>query len=361
MNTASSFLKKQWRLVSLVTGLVLLCVLLWTLRQALFPFGIALVLAYLMLPILRWAEGKLPQHDRLRNAKHITLIVIFIILIFALVGLIIFLVVDIFIGTFSSLVSNAPHFISSGIEVLQKWAEGIREMLPPTLQQQMDELVADISSSLANSIQGLFRGGILSLPNIFNPLLSLVCIPIFLFYLLKDSEKLSTGFYSAIPQWLAEHIKNIASIVEVVLGRYLRAQLLLGFIVGYACFMVLFIMKVPFAPTLGIIAGITELIPILGPWIGGAIAFVVTLATMPDKALWVALLFLVIQLLENNFLVPRIHGHYLRIHPAVTLVLLVLGAYIAGIWGIILIVPFTATIIEIYKYLRRSVQLSDGK
>jgi len=358
LNTASSFFKKQWRLISLVTGLMLLCVLLWTLRQALFPFGIALVLAYLMLPILRWAERKLPQHDRLRNAKHIILIVIFIILIFALVGVVIFLVVDIFIGTFSSLVANAPHFVSSSIEVLRKWAEGIREILPPTLQQHMDELIADISSSLASSIQGLFRGGILSLPNIFNPLLSLVCIPVFLFYLLKDSEKLSNGFYSAIPQWLAEHIKNIVNIVEVVLGRYLRAQLLLGFIVGYACFLVLFIMKVPFAPTLGIIAGITELIPILGPWIGGAIAFVVTLATMPDKALWVAVFFLAIQLLENNLLVPRIHGHYLRIHPAVTLVLLVLGAYIAGIWGIILIVPFTATAIEIYKYLHRSVNLS---
>ncbi len=361
MNTTNSFLKKQWRLISLVTGLVLLCVLIWALRQALFPFGIAIVLAYLMLPMLRWAEGKLPQHDRLRNTKRIVLIVLFILFIFALVGLIIYLIVDIFIGTFSSLVSNAPQFVSSGVQVLREWAEGIREMLPPTLQQQMDELVTDISSSLAGSIQGIFRGGILSLPNIFNPLLSLVCIPIFLFYLLKDSEKLSTGFYSAMPQWLAEYIKNIVSIVEMVLGRYLRAQLLLGFVVGYSCFLVLFILKVPFAPTLGIIAGITELIPILGPWIGGAIAFIVALATVPDKALWVALLFLAIQLFENNFLVPRIHGHYLRIHPAITLVLLVLGAYIAGIWGIILIVPFTATVIEVYKYLRCSTKLSDAQ
>jgi predicted PurR-regulated permease PerM len=120
-------------------------------------------------------------------------------------------------------------------------------------------------------------------------------------------------------------------------------------------------MKVPFARTLGIIAGITELIPILGPWIGGAFAFLVTLATVPDKALWVAILFLAIQLFENNLLVPRIHAHYMRIHPAITLVLLVLGAYIAGFWGIILIVPFTTTAIEIYKYLRHSIKPSDAQ
>jgi len=165
---------------------------------------------------------------------------------------------------------------------------------------------------------------------------------------------LQTGFYSALSPWLADHIRNILAIVGEVLGRYVRAQLLLGFIVGYLCFIGLFVMRIRFAPTLAIIAGVTELIPLLGPWIGGAFAFVVTLATEPSKALWVVLLYVMVQLLENNLLVPRIQGHYLRIHPAITLFLLVLGAYVAGFWGIILIVPLTATTVEIYKYLRRS-------
>jgi predicted PurR-regulated permease PerM len=359
LSTVNIILKKNWRLISLITGLILLCVLLWFLRQVLFPFGIALVLAYLMLPILRWAEGKLPQNDRLRNAKHIILVVLFIIFIFSLVGLVIYLMVEIFFATFSSLIANAPRFISSSVLELRKWVEGIRALLPPVLQQQMDEIILQIGYSLASAIQGFFRGGILSLPNIFNPLLSLLSIPVFLFYFLKDSSQLSSSFYSALPQWLAEHIRNLTRIVEMVLGRYIRAQLLLGFVVGYTCFLVLFIMKVPFARTLGLIAGVTELIPILGPWIGGAIAFFVALATVPDKALWVALLFLAIQFFENTFLVPRIHGHYLRIHPAIILVLLVLGAYIAGIWGIILIVPFTSTAIEIYRYFRSNINAGD--
>ena len=81
---------------------------------------------------------------------------------------------------------------------------------------------------------------------------------------------------------------------------------------------------------------------------------IVTLAVAPEKTIWVALLFLVVQLVENTLLVPRIQGAYLRIHPAIVIMLLVLGAYIAGFWGLILAVPLTATIVEIYKYLHRS-------
>jgi predicted PurR-regulated permease PerM len=134
---------------------------------------------------------------------------------------------------------------------------------------------------------------------------------------------------------------------------------MLGLVVSYFCFIGLLILQVPFAPTLAAIAGLTELIPMLGPWIGGAAAVVVTLATAPEKAIWVILLFLVVQLLENNLLVPRIHGGYLRIHPAVLMVLLVLGAYMAGFWGILLVAPLTATSVEIYKYVRRCIE-ADG-
>jgi predicted PurR-regulated permease PerM len=81
---------------------------------------------------------------------------------------------------------------------------------------------------------------------------------------------------------------------------------------------------------------------------------IVTLAVAPEKAIWVVLLFVAVQLLENMLLVPRIQGGYLRMNPAIVVVLLVLGAYIAGFWGMLLAVPLTATVFEIYKYLRNS-------
>ncbi len=78
----------------------------------------------------------------------------------------------------------------------------------------------------------------------------------------------------------------------------------------------------------------------------------ITLALTPDKVLWVLLLAVVIQLLENNLLVPRIASSTMRLHPSLIVVLLVLGNHWWGIWGMILIVPITATLVEIFKYVR---------
>jgi predicted PurR-regulated permease PerM len=265
------------------------------------------------------------------------------------------------VNAFLVLINNAPQYISRGLYELQQWAEALRQQFPPEIQYQVDKWFLDAGVAAGNAIQGIVLRSISFIPSTFSLFLGLAALPIFLFYVLKDSEKLKKGFYSLFSPWIAEHIKNIIIVIESVLGRYIRAQLLLGLIVGYLCFVGLLILEIEFALVLAIFAGFTELIPILGPWIGGATAVIVTLAIVPEKAFWVALLFLLVQILENGLLVPRIQGGYLRIHPAVAIILLVLGAYIAGFWGIVLAVPLTATIVGIYKYFQRNLEATESK
>ena len=93
------------------------------------------------------------------------------------------------------------------------------------------------------------------------------------------------------------HTRNIVAIIDSVLVRYIRAQVVLGSTVAYLSFIgLLFLVGIRYAPALAALAGVTELIPTIGPWIGGAAAVIVTLAIAPQQALWVALLFLMIQL-----------------------------------------------------------------
>ena len=148
----------------------------------------------------------------------------------------------------------------------------------------------------------------------------------------------------------------MVSIVERVIGRYIRAQLMLGLIVAYLVFIGLLILDIPYSPVLAILAGIGELIPTLGPWFSGAVIAIIALAVVPDKVIWVIVLLLAVQLLENSLLVPRIQGGYLRIHPVAMIFMLVLGAYVAGFWGLLLAGPLTATGVEIYRYVRQRYQ-----
>jgi predicted PurR-regulated permease PerM len=91
-------------------------------------------------------------------------------------------------------------------------------------------------------------------------------------------------------------------------------------------------------------------VPIIGPWIGGAVGVLVTLATAPEKVIWVILLYLGIQILENSVLVPRIQGNALDLHPIAMMVVIVIGSHLFGLWGVILGPLVAAVAKEVIKY-----------
>jgi predicted PurR-regulated permease PerM len=164
-------------------------------------------------------------------------------------------------------------------------------------------------------------------------ILGFIIMPIFIFFILKDWDRLRDKFYEALPLWTRTHTKSIFSILQNVVVRYIRGQLLLGLVVGLCAYALLMILRIDFALPLAVFAGLTEMVPMIGPWLGGGLGVLVTLATAPEKVIWVALGYLLIQLLENNLLVPRIQGSQMEIHPAFIIMLAILGAYFAAYFG----------------------------
>ena len=347
---------KHWRLLSIVLVAIIVFWVLYLLRTAIFPFILGLIFVYLLMPVVSWLERKLPRPGDWPQFKRVFSILVVFIVLLTLVAAFSYFIVTAIIDASLVLAESAPYFIGKSLYQIQEWLEGLRQQFPPEIRQEVDRALLEAGVALGNTIRDAFVTGISFVPRTFSIFLGLAALPLFLFYTLKDSEKLKRNFYSVFPSGITEHIRNITDIIESVLGRYLRAQLMLGLIVAYFSFIGLLILRIPFAPVLALLAGIGELIPTLGPWISGAIVAIVTLAVAPDKVVWVILIFLVIQLLENNLLVPRVQGGFLHIHPAVLIALLVIGAYIAGLWGLLLAAPLTATGMEIYKYVHRQYQ-----
>ncbi|MFC1870309.1 AI-2E family transporter [Chloroflexota bacterium] len=359
MYTAGSTFRRHRRQIFFILGIILIFCLLYALRSAILPFAFGWIIAQLFLPIISWVEKKLPGKGKWQQTKRVSSIILLFILILGLIAFFSFFIITAVVNAFISLVQNAPQYVAGGVLTLQKWAEDLRQQFPLEMREQVDRFVLDVGLAVGNAIRDAFMRGISFIPTTFAVMFGFAALPIFLFYILKDWGKLGQAFYSALPPWLAEHTVNIISIIDGVLVRYIRAQLMLGFIVAYLCFVGLLILGIRFAPALAAFAGVTELIPTLGPWIGGAAAVIVVLADAPEKAIWVVFLFLFVQLLENNLLVPRIQGAYLRVHPAAAIFLLVVGAYIAGFWGLLLAIPLTATTVEIYKYIRQNIKAEE--
>jgi predicted PurR-regulated permease PerM len=136
-----------------------------------------------------------------------------------------------------------------------------------------------------------------------------------------------------------------------VLSAYIRGQLLLVLFVGGLATVALILIGVPFPLVLGLIAGIFEVLPYIGPILGAIPAVVVALLSDPISALWVAGAFFVIQQVENLVLVPRISGESVKLHPALVMVSLVIGNELAGLLGMLIAVPVTAVVRDVFKYL----------
>ena len=282
------------------------------------------------------------------------------IIILAVLGGLAFYITFTIINSFQDILTNASQYSSDALSRIQAWLNELLGQLPSSIQGEADQFVQDLGTTMGNAVRGIFMRGISLIPTTIGFILGLASLPLFLFYLLKDWSKVSNGLYTSLPDWASSHTRNILRIVERVLGRYIRAQILLGIIVGVLVFIGLLILRMPFAPVLAVLAAGTEVIPILGPWIGGITAVILTLAAAPDKVLWVAVLFAAVQILENALLVPRIQSAFLNIHPALVIFLLVIGAYIFGFWGLVLAVPLASTIVQIYKYLIGAAREEDS-
>jgi predicted PurR-regulated permease PerM len=154
-----------------------------------------------------------------------------------------------------------------------------------------------------------------------------------------------------VPAAARADVRNIMAIIDDLAGSYLRGQLILMALVGIMSTIMLLIFRVRLALLLGTFAGIFEIIPNLGPIIGAIPAVLVTLLESPIKAFWVAVGFIVIQQIENVILVPRIAGDAVHFHPAIIIVLVLVGAEVAGLWGMLLAVPLTAMVRDVAQYL----------
>ncbi|AKG53634.1 hypothetical protein DGWBC_0971 [Dehalogenimonas sp. WBC-2] len=354
---------RHWRMIVFLIVLLTFFALVYTLRSVLLPFLLGLLLAYIIHPLILLLEKHSTFPKRLEKHKRLIIVISVLLVLLTLIVLVASYMVATLINTVNELLNNGSQIFAAVTNYFSNLLDSVRSQFSPDIQARIDEFIASAAGDLGNAIQNIFSRSFELVPNTIGFIFGFAALPMFLFYLLKDWEKLTQALYHGLPGLAAVHTRNVLSIIGNVLGRYIRAQLLLGSIVGSLSFIGLLLMKVNFglALLLAIVAGLFEMVPTIGPWISGLFAVVIILATYPDLLIWVIGLFLMIQLLENNLLVPRVQGQLLHIHPAIALLLLVLGAYLAGFWGILLAIPLMATVVRLFQYTNDVARLEDHR
>jgi predicted PurR-regulated permease PerM len=347
-----TFNRRDHRRSLLISGaiIIILLFIFYRLAGVLFPFAIGGALAYMLFPIVRVLERVMPWQEKRPTLGRIIAIAIVIVVALGIIAGSLALIIPQIVNEATKFIADLPEFFQAARTTVGQLNRQYTERIPEGIKQNIEEGLANAANILLGSVQDAFLRVAGFITNSFSLVIGLSVIPIFLFYLLKDQQTLSDGIYAPVPLTIRPHLHNVASIINETIGSYIRGQLLLGLVVGTLVALGLFLLGVPFQVLLGIVAGITELIPVIGPWMGAAVGVLVTLATAPEKVIWVILLYLGIQVLENSFLVPRIQGNALDLHPIAVMVVIVIGSHLFGLWGVIVGPLVAAVVKEVIKY-----------
>ena len=203
------------------------------------------------------------------------------------------------------------------------------------VQQTAQGNGSDAVTTLIGALSGFFGG-----------VFGLLTILILAFYLLLDSRTLFRNFVSLFPKAERERVEDVCRRISTKVSAWLAGQLMLAAIIGTTAALGLWLLGVPYFFVLALIAGLGEMIPVVGPILSAIPAVAVALTVSPATALFVSIFFLAQQQLENHILVPKIMERQVGISAGFVIIALLIGGSLLGIVGAILAVP-TAAILQV--------------
>lgn len=334
---------RETRLTPVVVGLALLALGLILLRVAhiLPPFAWAAVTAYLLHPLVVRFQRRL----RVPRAVAIALVFILIIGVLTVIGV---KVVPTLYEQIRSLIRSLPSFIDTARQELvrnERITIGGLTIDTAAINAQIEEVSKDITARFSREAPSL----VLQTVGFFIHLLVYLLAT---YYFLLQGDRGVRRLATLLPPRHHQTFERVSRQVNATFGAYIRAQVILFAIMSIATFIALSILQVQYPLALGIATGALELIPIIGPWTAAGIAMTVALSqgttpfgwTPVQLAAVVGLTYLVLRLLEDQFVIPQLVGRIVRVHPLMVIFGVLAGASIGGALGLVLAVPLLAAI-----------------
>jgi predicted PurR-regulated permease PerM len=345
-------ISRRTRTVLVVLGLLIVALIMWfspTVPVVLLGgFAVALVLSF---PV-RWLSYIMP--------RWLAMLITFLVIIG--VGLLTFLIlIPILVVQLISFVKAAPEIVAGARHTLVGLLQPLADygLLKGTPDQFIGELGHDLLD-LARSVGKNILGGLVSfVSSTISLVLSLFGVLFVSVYLLANVRKIKATYLMAAPKRYRRDAAELWESEGNSLSRYLSGLGLDMVIQGAISTVGLFLLGVPYALLLGTWVAISAIIPYLGAWLGAIPAVLVALTISPGKAILTALLYLVIQQIEGNFLQPRIQGQALNMPSILVFLAVIAGAEIAGFLGILFAVPTLAVLKVLFDFLRARLYTED--
>ncbi|MCX7681735.1 MAG: AI-2E family transporter [Anaerolineae bacterium] len=331
---------------------VLLALVIYRFRQVLPPLFIAFLIAFILDPIVDFLTA------RLHLSRTLATTLVFLAIIIAGLGAVVIAPVTIFPAvSFREAVLTVEDSIFDVLTDIGSFLSQPVQVWGYTLD--LSPLYQELNTLLRSFVGSVARGTLNVVFGVASGVLWLIVILITAFYLVKDADRIIAKLDSMPPAEYREDFIRLRQEITQVWHAFLRGQLLMCATIAVMTIAAGTAVGLPYAVVLGIIAGVMEFVPNLGPAIALVPAVLLALFKgsnfLPLSNFWFAVLvtglYVLIQQIESNLLVPRVMGHSLNLHPLVVLIGVIIGGNLAGILGMLLAAPVLATLRVVGRYV----------
>lgn len=300
-----------------------------------------------------------------RTVIFVALFIISLWIVYLIRGLLIILFVSIiFVSALSPLVKflvklKLPKVLSIAVTyvIIIAAVAGLFVSILPPLIEQSNRLISASPAltaqffNITNIDKSVFSTEVTSISknlfsitlSLFDNLLTIVFVLVLTFYMLLEQENLETHIASLFKS-REERVRRSLEKIEYKLGAWLQGQLILSLVIGILSYIGLAILNIPFALPLALIAGMMEVIPVIGPIISALPAIFLAFTVAPFLGVAVAIMYLVIQQLENHLIVPQVMRRAVGLNPLIVILAIAIGGRLLGISGALLAVPMAVVV-----------------
>ncbi len=315
-------------------GIVTLALAMWLLGGVMLPFVTGAAIAYFLDPVADRLEKT--GCSRALATAIITLVAVVAFILAALI------LIPVFVEQLSGLISEAPMYSGKVQGFLQ---ERIPSLMEP--ESAVRRALDGLGETLRSRGGQLINTVISSAFTVIDVIIFIVVVPVVAFYLLLDWDRMIAVIDSWLPREHAPVLRELALEVDKVLAGFVRGQLTVGAIQGTFYALSLMAIGLQFGLVVGLIAGLVSFIPYLGAVIGGVLAIGLAIVQFWNEPIWigaVAVVFVIGQVVEGNFLTPKLVGGSVGLHPVWLLFALSAFGALFGFVGLLVAVPVAASI-----------------
>jgi predicted PurR-regulated permease PerM len=297
--------------------------------------GVAVLFAMALNPIVDW------MHQTKRIPRSLGIAIIYILLFVTLFGSVA-MVVPALTAEVGQIAQSFPTYWQ---RVQESFSFANNSVPNEQLVESFNRALGTLNEILTASTQNVFA----FIGSVFGNIVTFIFIFVLAFYMLIQESAIRLMLKNITPEPYRAYVSTLITRMQERISQWLRAQLILSLVVGLLTLVGLIVLRVKFFLVLALLAGIMEIIPYLGPVLAAVPAIFIAFAESPVKGLAVLVLCWLIQQLENHVIVPKVMQKVVGLNPIVIIVVLLIGAQLAGFIGVIVSVPVAAALSVLVK------------